>query len=191
MTQEPNPGERGNQPGKPATYKRSNRSGRNRPLLVTSTTNETVTDVESLSASGEVGGPRAWGGGWPSESRARINSPAPSAPIRLANDAEGHRASSSAQARRKENEGKEEINQDTTSTTSEAPRTRRLPKFFSTVGKSEQVQESQEVATSARLARATGGKVTTQSSAPMRPANDAEGHRASSSAQAGRKEKES
>src|SRR5712692_1022432 len=52
----------------------------NAPLRLPATNGHNGHNVEALSASGEVGGPRVWGGGWPSESRARINSFAPNAP---------------------------------------------------------------------------------------------------------------
>lgn len=60
--------------------------------------------------------------------------------------------------------GTNTVDQASEETMASAPRSRRLPKFFSTVGKSEEKQTTQpEVnAAQARIARATGGKGATQ-----------------------------
>lgn len=93
MTQEPT--------HRPPTSKRSSRSGRNRPVLVTST--DTAQSVQEQETSSPV----------------------------------------------------EEVTPEATPAT-EKPRARRLPSFFSTVGKSEKTQETDTA--QARLARATRGK---------------------------------
>lgn len=54
-------------------------------------------------------------------------------------------------------------------TTTGAPRSRRLPKFFSTVGKSEEKQADQPEVNQARIARATVGKKITQTKEGKQP----------------------
>lgn len=109
--QEPDSEERTSQE-KPATSKRTSRQGRNRPVLVTSSSIENT----------------------------KIQEPV------------------------EEQKTNQSVEETIAATIPEAPRTRRLPGFFSKVGKSESVQESEANAAGARLARATRGKAPTQAS---------------------------
>jgi len=123
MTQEPTSGPKGNPAGKSASSKRS-RANRNRPVLVTSTTDTIETGdqpVEDANATDQLIAPAG---------------------------------------------GSETDNADQTPerAATEPLRGRRLPKFFSTVGKTEQKQTEQPVVdqAQARIARATAGKTKPQ-----------------------------
>jgi len=125
MTQEPTSEPKGNQAGKSTSSRRS-RANRNRPVLISPTT-ETF---ETGDQSGENG-----------------------------NAADQLMVSGEAS-------GTDSANQTSESAAADAPRGRRLPKFFSTVGKTEQKETAQSVVdpAQARIARATASKTKTQTS---------------------------
>ena len=119
MTQEPTSGQKGNQAGKSASSKRS-RANRNRPVLITSTTDTIETGdqpVENENVADQLNAPT------------EVN-------------------------------GTDSADQTPEPTTTDSPRGRRLPKFFSTVGKTEQKQTEQPAVdpAQARIVRATAGK---------------------------------
>lgn len=95
------------QEGKPVTYKRGSRAGRNRPVLVTAASNDQAASEQAAQDASEVTQPAEEG---------------------------------------------------VSTTPVETPRERRLPNFFSTVGKSEKEQTTAKTDTvAARMARATRG----------------------------------
>lgn len=123
MTQEPTSGPKGNSAGKSASSRRS-RTNRNRPVLITSTTDTIETGdqpVEDGNATDQM--------------------------IAPAGDS-----------------GTDNADQMPEPVATESPRGRRLPKFFSTVGKAEQKQTEQPAIdqAQARIARATAGKTKPQ-----------------------------
>lgn len=123
MTQEPTPGQKGNQAGKSASPRRS-RSNRKRPVLISSTTDTFETGdqpVEDGNAADQL----------------------------IAPD---------------ESNGTDSADQTSEPAATDSPRGRRLPKFFSKVGKTEQKQTEQPAVdpAQARIARATAGKTKPQ-----------------------------
>jgi hypothetical protein len=128
MTQEPTSGPKGNQAGKSASSRRS-RANRNRPVLISSTTDTFETGdqpVENGNAADQLVTP----------------------------------------VETNVTDGTGNANQTTEPAATNASRGRRLPKFFSTVGRTEQKETAQPVVdpAQARIARATAGKTKAQTS---------------------------